>query len=146
VDETMEIVSRLRQKYPNLEDPPSDDICYATQNRQVAVKAIAERVELMIVVGSQNSSNSKRLVEVALQNGADAAYLVDYARQIDEEWLEGVTTVGVTSGASVPEILVREVVEFLGERGYDNVEQVTTTTETITFALPRDLRAPRTRA
>lgn len=146
VDETMEIVSRLRQKYPNLEDPPSDDICYATQNRQVAVKAIADRVELMIVVGSQNSSNSKRLVEVALQNGADAAYLVDYARQIDEEWLEGVTTVGVTSGASVPEILVREVVEFLGERGYDNVEQVTTTTETITFALPRDLRAPRTRA
>ncbi|WP_087116435.1 4-hydroxy-3-methylbut-2-enyl diphosphate reductase [Corynebacterium urinipleomorphum] len=146
VDETMEIVSRLRQKYPNLEDPPSDDICYATQNRQVAVKAIAERVELMIVVGSQNSSNSKRLVEVALQNGADAAYLVDYARQIDEAWLEGVTTVGVTSGASVPEILVREVVEYLGERGYDNVEQVTTTTETITFALPRDLRAPRTRA
>lgn len=145
VDETMEIVSRLRQKYPNLEDPPSDDICYATQNRQVAVKAIAERVELMIVVGSQNSSNSKRLVEVALQNGADAAYLVDYARQIDEEWLEGVTTVGVTSGASVPEILVREVVEYLGERGYDNVDQVTTTTETITFALPRDLRAPRTR-
>lgn len=145
VDETMEIVSRLRQKYPNLEDPPSDDICYATQNRQVAVKAIAERVELMIVVGSQNSSNSKRLVEVALQNGADAAYLVDYARQIDEQWLEGVSTVGITSGASVPEILVREVVEYLGERGFDDVEQVTTTTETITFALPRDLRAPRTR-
>lgn len=145
VDETMEIVSRLRQKYPNLEDPPSDDICYATQNRQVAVKAIAERVELMIVVGSQNSSNSKRLVEVALQNGADDAHLVDYARQIDEQWLEGVSTVGVTSGASVPEILVREVVEYLGERGFDDVEQVTTTTETITFALPRDLRAPRTR-
>ncbi|WP_296145644.1 4-hydroxy-3-methylbut-2-enyl diphosphate reductase [uncultured Corynebacterium sp.] len=146
VDETMEIVTRLREKYPNLENPPSDDICYATQNRQVAVKAIAERVELMIVVGSQNSSNSKRLVEVALQNGADAAYLIDYANQIDDTWLEGVETVGVTSGASVPEILVREVVEYLGERGYDNVEQVTTTTETITFALPRDLRAPRTKA
>ena len=146
VDETMEIVTRLREKYPNLENPPSDDICYATQNRQVAVKAIAERVELMIVVGSQNSSNSKRLVEVALQNGADAAYLVDYANQIDDAWLAGVETVGVTSGASVPEILVREVVEYLGERGYDNVEQVTTTTETITFALPRDLRAPRTKA
>ena len=146
VDETMEIVTRLREKYPNLENPPSDDICYATQNRQVAVKAIAERVELMIVVGSQNSSNSKRLVEVALQNGADAAYLIDYANQIDDTWLAGVETVGVTSGASVPEILVREVVEYLGERGYDNVEQVTTTTETITFALPRDLRAPRTMA
>ena len=146
VDETMEIVTRLREKYPNLENPPSDDICYATQNRQVAVKAIAERVELMIVVGSQNSSNSKRFVEVALQNGADAAYLIDYANQIDDTWLAGVETVGVTSGASVPEILVREVVEYLGERGYDNVEQVTTTTETITFALPRDLRAPRTKA
>lgn len=146
VDETMEIVTRLREKYPNLENPPSDDICYATQNRQVAVKAIAERVELMIVVGSQNSSNSKRLVEVALQNGADAAYLVDYANQIDEAWFEDVETVGVTSGASVPEILVREVVEYLDERGFTDVEQVTTTTETITFALPRDLRAPRTKA
>ena len=146
VDETMEIVTRLREKYPSLENPPSDDICYATQNRQVAVKAIAERVELMIVVGSQNSSNSKRLVEVALQNGADAAYLVDYANQIDEAWFEDVETVGVTSGASVPEILVREVVEYLDERGFTDVEQVTTTTETITFALPRDLRAPRTKA
>nr|VDG62840.1 4-hydroxy-3-methylbut-2-enyl diphosphate reductase [Streptococcus thermophilus] len=143
VDETMEIVALLRKKYPNLEDPPSDDICYATQNRQVAVKAIAERCELMIVVGSQNSSNSKRLVEVALQNGTNDAHLIDYAHQIDDVWFDGVTTVGVTSGASVPEILVREVVEHLAERGYDNVEQVTTTTETITFALPRDLRPPR---
>ncbi|MCQ4619729.1 4-hydroxy-3-methylbut-2-enyl diphosphate reductase [Corynebacterium sp. CCUG 71335] len=143
VDETMEIVALLRKKYPNLEDPPSDDICYATQNRQVAVKAIAEKCELMIVVGSQNSSNSKRLVEVALQNGTNDAHLIDYAHQIDDAWFDGVTTVGVTSGASVPEILVREVVEYLAERGYDNVEQVTTTTETITFALPRDLRPPR---
>ena len=143
VDETMEIVALLRKKYPNLEDPPSDDICYATQNRQVAVKTIAEKCELMIVVGSQNSSNSKRLVEVALQNGTNDAHLIDCAHQIDDAWFNGVTTVGVTSGASVPEILVREVVEYLAERGYDNVEQVTTTTETITFALPRDLRPPR---
>ena len=143
VDETMEIVERLREKYPNLENPPSDDICYATQNRQVAVKAIAQRCDLVIVVGSQNSSNSKRLVEVALQNGAQDAHLVDYAHQIDDAWLDGVTTVGVTSGASVPEILVREVLDHLAERGFDNVEEVTTTVETITFALPRDLRAPR---
>lgn len=145
VDDTRGIIDALKARFPSIVGPDTADICYATQNRQVAVKAIAEKVELMIVVGSQNSSNSKRLVEVALQNGADAAYLVDYARQIDEAWLDGVTTVGVTSGASVPEILVREVVEYLSERGFDNVEQVTTTTETITFALPRDLRAPRTR-
>ena len=107
------------------------------------MKAIAEKCELMIVVGSQNSSNSKRLVEVALQNGTNDAHLIDYAQQIDDAWFDGVTSVGVTSGASVPEILVREVVEYLAERGYDNVEQVTTTTETITFALPRDLRPPR---
>lgn len=144
VDETMEIVAKLREKYPNLEDPPSDDICYATQNRQGAVKAMANRVELMIVVGSLNSSNSKRLVEVALDAGADDAHLVDYAHQIDEAWLEGVTTVGVTSGASVPEILVREVIAWLEERGYGNVEEVTTTTETIQFALPRELRPART--
>ncbi|WIM68518.1 4-hydroxy-3-methylbut-2-enyl diphosphate reductase [Corynebacterium breve] len=141
VDETMEIVARLHEKYPSLEDPPSDDICYATQNRQAAVKAIAPRTQLVIVVGSQNSSNSKRLVEVALDAGADASYLVDYAHQIDEAWLEGVNTVGVTSGASVPEILVREVVEWLAERGYGNAEEVTTTVETITFALPRMLRS-----
>ncbi|WP_257158780.1 4-hydroxy-3-methylbut-2-enyl diphosphate reductase [Corynebacterium cystitidis] len=144
VDETLEIVAKLRQKYPNLEDPPSDDICYATQNRQGAVKAMADRVELMIVVGSQNSSNSKRLVEVALDAGADEAYLVDYAHQIDEAWLEGVTTVGVTSGASVPEILVREVIAWLDERGYSSVDEVRTTTETIQFALPRELRPART--
>ncbi|WP_394281495.1 4-hydroxy-3-methylbut-2-enyl diphosphate reductase [Corynebacterium sp.] len=144
VDETMEIVAKLREKYPYLEDPPSDDICYATQNRQGAVKAMADRVELMIVVGSQNSSNSKRLVEVALDAGADDAHLVDYAHQIDEAWLEGVTTVGVTSGASVPEILVREVIAWLEERGYGNVEEVTTTTETIQFSLPRELRPART--
>ncbi|GAA2378238.1 4-hydroxy-3-methylbut-2-enyl diphosphate reductase [Gordonia sp. QH-12] len=143
VDETMETVSRLRERFPLLNDPPSDDICYATQNRQVAVKAMAPRCELVIVVGSQNSSNSQRLVEVALQNGAEASYLVDYARDIDLAWLDGVTTVGVTSGASVPEVLVRGVVDLLAEHGYADVETVTTAEETLTFALPRELRPAR---
>lgn len=143
VDEAMEIVQLLKQRYPHLQDPPSDDICYATQNRQVAVKNIAPRCDLVIVVGSQNSSNSKRLVEVALDAGAGDAHLVDYARQIDDAWLEDVTTVGLTSGASVPEILVQEVLEHLAQRGFADVEEVTTTVETITFALPRDLRVPR---
>lgn len=143
VDEAMEIVQLLKQRYPHLQDPPSDDICYATQNRQVAVKNIAPRCDLVIVVGSQNSSNSKRLVEVALDAGAGDAHLVDYARQIDDAWLENVTTVGLTSGASVPEILVQEVLEHLAQRGFADVEEVTTTVETITFALPRDLRVPR---
>lgn len=141
VDETMEIVSKLKERFPHLQDPPSDDICYATQNRQAAVKNIAPRCDLVIVVGSQNSSNSKRLVEVALEAGAKASHLVDYPHQIDDGWLEGVETVGLTSGASVPEILVQEVVAYLGERGFTNVDEVTTTVETITFALPRDLRA-----
>ena len=143
VDETMEIVNKLHERYPNLENPPSDDICYATQNRQAAVKQIAPRCELVIVVGSQNSSNSKRLVEVALDAGANAAYLVDYATQIDDAWLDGVDTIGISSGASVPDILVREVLDYLAVRGYGDVEEVTTTVETITFALPRDLRKPR---
>jgi hypothetical protein len=143
VDETMEIVDLLHKKYPQLQNPPSDDICYATQNRQVAVKAISKDADLVIVVGSQNSSNSKRLVEVALQAGAKASYLVDYAHQIDEAWLEGVTTIGLTSGASVPEILVTGVLEWLAERGYVEVEEVKTAAEKIVFALPRDLRPPR---
>ncbi|MDY5784706.1 4-hydroxy-3-methylbut-2-enyl diphosphate reductase [Corynebacterium sp.] len=144
VDETMEIVDKLHARYPQLENPPSDDICYATQNRQVAVKAIAPRAELVIVVGSQNSSNSKRLVEVAVENGSKDAHLIDYAHQIQDEWFDGVDNVGVTSGASVPEVLVREVIDALAERGYADVEEVTTTTETITFALPRNLRPART--
>ena len=146
VDETLEIVAKLKERFPHLQDPPSDDICYATQNRQAAVKKIAGKSDLVIVVGSQNSSNSKRLVEVALEAGAKDSHLVDYASQIDEAWLENATTIGVTSGASVPEILVTEVVKFLDERGYSDVEEVTTTVETITFALPRDLRAPRAKA
>jgi len=143
VDETMLIVDKLHERYPNLENPPSDDICYATQNRQAAVKEIAPRCELVIVVGSQNSSNSRRLVEVALEAGAKESHLVDYASQVQDEWFEGVSTVGVTSGASVPEILVKELVEELARRGYANAEEVTTTVETITFSLPRDLRLPR---
>ncbi|WP_273408375.1 4-hydroxy-3-methylbut-2-enyl diphosphate reductase [Corynebacterium ureicelerivorans] len=143
VDETMVIVDKLHERYPNLENPPSDDICYATQNRQAAVKEIAPRCDVVIVVGSKNSSNSRRLVEVALEAGTPASYLVDYASQIEDAWFEGVETVGVSSGASVPEILVKELMEELARRGYTDVEEVTTTVETITFALPRDLRLPR---
>lgn len=143
VDETMVIVDKLHERYPNLENPPSDDICYATQNRQAAVKEIAPRCDLVIVVGSKNSSNSRRLVEVASEAGTPASYLVDYASQIEDAWFEGVETVGVSSGASVPEILVKELLEELARRGFTDVEEVTTTVETITFALPRDLRLPR---
>ncbi|MFD4179906.1 4-hydroxy-3-methylbut-2-enyl diphosphate reductase [Rhodococcus sp. NPDC058514] len=142
VDETMQTVARLREKFPLLQDPPSDDICYATQNRQVAVKAMAPECDLVIVVGSRNSSNSVRLVEVALGAGARASYLVDYAREIDIAWLDGVETVGVTSGASVPEILVSGVIELLAEHGFLDVQSVTTANETLVFSLPRELRKP----
>ncbi|WP_067863941.1 4-hydroxy-3-methylbut-2-enyl diphosphate reductase [Nocardia shimofusensis] len=143
VDETMETVQRLRERFPSLQDPPSDDICYATQNRQVAVKAMAPECDLVIVVGSRNSSNSVRLVEVALNAGARAAHLVDYAREVDPAWLDGVRTVGITSGASVPEILVRGVLDMLAEHGFGDVQSVTTANETLVFALPRELRAAR---
>ncbi|MFI0900309.1 4-hydroxy-3-methylbut-2-enyl diphosphate reductase [Streptomyces sp. NPDC020983] len=140
VDETMETVDALKERFPNLLSPPSDDICYATQNRQVAIKQIAADADLVIVVGSRNSSNSIRLVEVALQAGAGAAHLVDFAEEIDEAWLEGVRTIGVTSGASVPEILVEGVLEWLAARGYGDVEVVTSTEEHIQFSLPKELR------
>ncbi|RKS72401.1 4-hydroxy-3-methylbut-2-enyl diphosphate reductase [Motilibacter peucedani] len=140
VDETLETVRRLRTKLPLLMDPPSDDICYATQNRQVAVKEIAAQCELVVVVGSRNSSNSVRLVEVALESGARASHLVDGAGELDEAWLAGVSTVGVTSGASVPEVLVRDVVAWLAERGYADVEEVVSAEETLLFALPVELR------
>nr|WP_186314550.1 4-hydroxy-3-methylbut-2-enyl diphosphate reductase [Corynebacterium glyciniphilum] len=143
VDETMRTVKLLHEKFPQLETPPSDDICYATQNRQVAVKAIAPQVELMIVVGSQNSSNSKRLVEVALQHGTKESHLVDYAEQVDPAWFDGVTSVGVTSGASVPELLVRGVLDLLAEHGFSSIEEVTTATEDLVFSLPRELRPAR---
>jgi 4-hydroxy-3-methylbut-2-enyl diphosphate reductase len=143
VDETMDTVRALRERFPTLQNPPSDDICYATQNRQIAVKAMAPRCDLVIVVGSRNSSNSVRLVEVALSAGAGAAHLVDYAREIDDAWLDGVGTVGVTSGASVPEVLVRGVLEHLAERGWGTVEEITTAEESLVFSLPRELRPKR---
>ena len=143
VDETMETVQRLRERFPTLQDPPSDDICYATQNRQGAVKALAPECDLVVVVGSRNSSNSVRLVEVALGAGAKAAHLVDYAEDLDPAWLDGVTTVGVTSGASVPDILVRGLLERLAGFGYGTVQTVTTANETTVFALPREIRPPR---
>ena len=140
VDETMETVNRLRTRFPELQDPPSDDICYATQNRQVAIKKVAADADLVIVVGSANSSNSVRLVEVAREYGAKAAYRVDYADEVQQEWLDGVATVGVTSGASVPEVLVQEVLQVLAEAGYGDVEEVRTAEEDLMFSLPKELR------
>jgi 4-hydroxy-3-methylbut-2-enyl diphosphate reductase len=140
VDETVETVNALRERFPALLDPPSDDICYATQNRQAAVKVIAGQSDLVIVVGSPNSSNSVRLAEVARDAGAPAAYLVDAAGEVDELWLDGVTTVGVTSGASVPEILVQDVLAWLAERGYSSVEEIQAAQKSARFALPHELR------
>lgn len=140
VDETMTTVNALRERFPHLQGPPNSDICYATQNRQVAVKEIAEKVDLLIVVGSANSSNSVRLVEVALDAGAPASYLVDDCSEVDVSWLDGVETVGVTSGASVPEELVTGVMVLLAERGFHDVEEVTSAEEHLLFALPPELR------
>jgi 4-hydroxy-3-methylbut-2-enyl diphosphate reductase len=140
VDETMETVERLRAKFPTLQAPPSDDICYATQNRQVAIKKVGAQSDLVIVVGSANSSNTVRLVEVALQAGAKASYRVDFASEIQEEWFEGVETVGVSSGASVPEELVDEVLAYLANRGFGDVETVQTAEEDVQFSLPKELR------
>jgi 4-hydroxy-3-methylbut-2-enyl diphosphate reductase len=140
VDETNETVAALRERFPQLLDPPSDDICYATQNRQAAVKQIGRDCDLVIVVGSTNSSNSVRLVEVARDAGAPAAYLVDDASAVEPGWLEGVTTVGVTSGASVPEELVVGVLDRLAELGFGDVEEVEAVEERMVFALPRELR------
>ncbi|MFY9232560.1 MAG: 4-hydroxy-3-methylbut-2-enyl diphosphate reductase [Candidatus Nanopelagicales bacterium] len=140
VDETLATVDVLKERFPNLVSPPSDDICYATQNRQAAVKAIAPLSDVVIVVGSGNSSNSVRLVEVALDSGAAGSYRVDSVDELQEEWLEGVTTVGLTSGASVPEILVDEVLVWLRQRGFGAVEEVFTAEETLMFALPPELR------
>ncbi len=145
VDETMETVRRLRLRFPHLQDPPSDDICYATQNRQVAIKKVAADADLVIVVGSANSSNSVRLVEVALEHGAKAAHRVDYSTEIQQAWLDGVRTVGVTSGASVPEGLVREVLAELEDAGYADVTEVRTAEEDLIFSLPKELRPSRNR-
>ena len=140
VDETLETVGILKERFPQLQDPPSDDICYATQNRQVAIKQIAPQTELVLVVGSTNSSNSVRLVEVAKEYGAKAAYLIDYASEVKDEWFEGVETIGVTSGASVPELLVKDLLEELSRRGFSAVEEVTAMEESLLFALPPELR------
>jgi len=140
VDETLETVDVLRKRFPLMSSPPSDDICYATQNRQEVVKQIARDCDLVIVVGSKNSSNSVRLVEVARDAGARASYLVDFAHEVDEAWLDGVGTVGVTSGASVPEELVQGVLDWLAARGWADVEEYTAARETLTFSLPKELR------
>jgi len=140
VDETMETVTKLHEKFPTLQNPPSDDICYATQNRQVAIKKVGQASDLVVVVGSANSSNTVRLVEVALQAGAKAAYRIDYASEMKDEWFEGVETVGVSSGASVPEELVQEVVQDLAKRGFGDVETVQTAEEDVQFSLPKELR------
>lgn len=140
VDETMETVRRLRARFPHLQDPPSDDICYATQNRQVAIKKIAPDCDLVLVVGSSNSSNSVRLVEVALEAGARASYRVDYASEVKQEWLDGVSTMGISSGASVPEYLVDELLADVRAAGFAHIETVTTATEDLMFSLPKELR------
>jgi 4-hydroxy-3-methylbut-2-enyl diphosphate reductase len=140
VDETMQTVLKLREKYPTLQNPPSDDICYATQNRQVAIKKVGAQSDLVIVVGSANSSNTVRLVEVAIEAGAKAAYRVDFASEIDDSWFEGVETVGVTSGASVPEELVTEVLDYIANIGFGDVRTVQTAEEDVQFSLPAELR------
>ena len=134
------MVGTLKERFPQLQDPPSDDICYATQNRQVAIKQIAPQTELVLVVGSTNSSNSVRLVEVAKEYGAKAAYLIDYASEVKDEWFEGVETIGVTSGASVPELLVKDLLEELARRGFADVEEFRAMEESLLFALPPELR------
>ena len=140
VDETMDTVAILKERFPQLQDPPSDDICYATQNRQTAIKVIAPKTELVLVVGSKNSSNSVRLVEVAKEYGAKNAYLIDFASEVKDEWFKDVETIGVTSGASVPELLVRELLEDLARRGFSEVEEVRAMDESLLFALPPELR------
>ena len=140
VDETMETVAILKERFPDIQAPPSDDICYATQNRQEAIKVIAPQADLVIVVGSQNSSNSVRLAEVALEYGAKASHLIDYAEEIQDHWFTGVETIGVTSGASVPEILVKDVLAVLAENGFRDVQEITAAEESLLFALPPELR------
>jgi 4-hydroxy-3-methylbut-2-enyl diphosphate reductase len=140
VDETMETVAILKERFPDIQAPPSDDICYATQNRQEAIKIIAPQADLVIVVGSQNSSNSVRLAEVALEYGAKVSHLIDYAEEIQDHWFADVETIGVTSGASVPEILVKDVLATLAEHGFRDVQEVTAAEESLLFALPPELR------
>jgi 4-hydroxy-3-methylbut-2-enyl diphosphate reductase len=139
VDETMSIIRKLRERFPNMVGPRTDDICYATQNRQDAVKQLAPRCDLVLVIGSRNSSNSNRLVEVARQHGA-RSYLIDNEHEVKEEWLRGVETVGITSGASAPEELVQRLIAFFRERGADDVSELEVTEEDVRFMLPKDIR------
>ncbi len=139
VDETAAIIARLRERFPKIVSSKSDDICYATTNRQIAVKQLAAECELVLVIGSTNSSNSNRLVEVAREHGA-ASHLIDNASQVREQWLEGVETVGITSGASAPEELVAELVEFFRERGADDVSELHAVHEDVRFMLPKTIR------
>lgn len=143
VDEVARTAAALRRRFPQLVDPPSEDVCYASQNRQQAVRAIAGRCELVLVVGSANSSNSVRLVEVARAAGARAAHLLDDAAGLREQWLAGVRTVGVTAGASAPEFAVAQVLKELAERGFDEVEEVAAAEERLSFELPAGLRPTR---
>jgi len=140
VDETLTTVAALKKRFPNLIDPPSDDICYATQNRQVAIKEISPKADLVLIVGSRNSSNSVRLVEVALEYGTKAAYLIDFAAEVKDEWFTGVEVIGVSSGASVPEILVQDLLKVLAKRGYGDVETITAMEEHLLFSIPPELR------
>jgi 4-hydroxy-3-methylbut-2-enyl diphosphate reductase len=140
VDETAAIIARLRERFPAIVGPKSDDICYATTNRQIAVKELAKGCDLVLVIGSVNSSNSNRLVEVARELGA-ASYLIDNASQVRDEWLEGVETVGITSGASAPESLVEELIDAFRERGVGEVSELRTVEEDVRFMLPKEIRA-----
>ena len=139
VDETAEIIARLRQRFPNIVTPKSEDICYATTNRQIAVKEIAAECDLVLVIGSTNSSNSNRLVEVAREYGADS-YLIDNRSQVDPAWLEGVETVGITSGASAPEELVEDLVDYFRELGVEDISESRTVDESVRFMLPKEIR------
>jgi 4-hydroxy-3-methylbut-2-en-1-yl diphosphate reductase len=139
VDETTAIIERLKQKFPHITGPKTDDICYATTNRQLAVKQLARECDLVLVIGSTNSSNSNRLVEVAREHGA-ASHLIDNSLQVEESWLEGVETVGITSGASAPEDLVAQLVDFFRERGAEDVSELRTVDEDVRFMLPSEIR------
>ena len=141
VDETNTAIDRLRERFPSIQGPPREDICYATQNRQNAVKVLAEKADVVLVIGSDNSSNSNRLAEVARARGVDS-YLIDDETEIDPAWVEGARTVGITSGASAPEWLVDRVVGWFRERGVDDVEEVRVVEEDVRFALPREVAGP----
>ena len=139
VDETRTIITRLRERFPSIVGPRTDDICYATTNRQAAVRQLARACDLVLVIGSRNSSNSNRLVEVARDLGADA-HLIDNAAQVEEEWLEGKSVVGITSGASAPEELVQRLVEFFRDRGVEDVSELDVVQEDVRFMLPKEIR------